>query len=79
MMWGWNCSGWGIFWMVLSMVLFWGGLIAIVVVLLRSGDDRRWRADPGSAIEDLRRRFAQGEITEDEYRQRLEVLRQTGT
>jgi putative membrane protein len=70
-MWG---HGWG-FWpaMMLMMVLFWGLIIAGIVVLVRSFRNRGAGGAPPE--EALARRFARGEIDEDEYRRRLAALR----
>ena len=80
-------GGWGYGLMILSMLVFWGFLVAGVVVLVRwfSTDGRRSAApatsashpaaaSPGDAGSILRERFARGEIDETEYRQRLNVL-----
>lgn len=73
MMWAWDNSGWGLFWMVLTMVVFWGALVAIIATVLRS-PDRRGSGESSDALEILRRRFASGEIDEEEYRERLRAL-----
>lgn len=76
--WGW---GWGA-WLVMSllMAMFWGLVIAGIVVLVRSLGSRQ----PGgsapetrqpSAEELLAERFARGEIDGDEYTRRRELLR----
>jgi putative membrane protein len=78
-----HMSGWNWAFMGVSMVLFWGLLITGIVLLVRyfgaSGHDRQ-AASAGrpTAEELLAERFARGEIDEQEYRQRLDVLR-TGT
>jgi len=71
-------GGWWIVMMVL-MVLFWGAIIFGVVWLIR-GVTRGGPA-PGerlvsreSPVEILERRFAEGEITAEDYRARREVL-----
>jgi putative membrane protein len=82
----WMHGGWGWGWMglmMLMMVLFWGAIIFGVVWLIRGS------ARPGSAageprrregpVEILERRFAEGEITEDDYRARREVLTNEAT
>ncbi|HEX6581784.1 MAG TPA: SHOCT domain-containing protein [Actinomycetota bacterium] len=76
MMWG---NGWGD-WVagVLMMVLFWGGLVALVFLVLRSWDTNR-RRDGGNpdrphARTILEERFARGEISEEEFEQRRRVL-----
>jgi len=82
MMWGYDW-GWGA-WLVMSvlMVLFWGLVIAGIVVLARYlGGGRQGGApavDPRegpSAEELLDERFARGEIDQDEYTRRRELLR----
>lgn len=100
MYWYGGVPGWGYALMVISMVLFWGLIIAGVVALVRyvgrsgsraggwqgpgsggpgPGAGGRGPGDYGSAsatAEDLlAQRFARGEIDEDEYRQRLAILR----
>lgn len=75
MMWG---SGWwvgGLLWMV----LFWGLLIAGVVWLVRATTDALGRGagrggDLGSARGILDERFAAGELSVAEYRERREVV-----
>jgi putative membrane protein len=77
----WMHGGWGWGWMSLMMVmmvLFWGAVIFGVVWLIRGA---AWgRSVPEgpvsieSATEILDRRFAEGEIDEEDYRARREVL-----
>ena len=71
-------AGWMVLMMVL-MVLFWGAIIAGVVWLIRGVV--RGGSAPGerhvsreSPVEILERRFAEGEITAEDYRARREVL-----
>lgn len=60
--------GWGGFvLMTLGMVVFWGGLLAIVVVLLRRHD--------GTALRILEDRLAKGEIDTDEFERVRKTLR----
>lgn len=57
--------GWGGFaMMALSMVLFWGGLIALVVVLLRRFPQG---TRTGSAARMLQERLARGDIDTEEF------------
>lgn len=73
-----GASGW--LWMVIP-VLFWGGLLALiawaVVRIFPSGQvgsvPREGNAP--SAEDILRERLARGEISAEEYRKRLQVLR----
>lgn len=63
----------GILWL-----LFWAAVIIVGIVLLR----RYVRSRPkvgDSAVAVLGERYARGEINEDEYRQRLGVLREQQT
>ncbi|HEX6662034.1 MAG TPA: SHOCT domain-containing protein [Gaiellaceae bacterium] len=72
--------GWG--WMALMMVfmvLFWGAVIFGIVWLVRGSTQGRWT--PGeppvskeSALDILERRFAEGAISEEDYRARRAVL-----
>jgi putative membrane protein len=78
-------SGWGYALMTISLVLFWGAVIAGIVALVRyarhgGGQVSASSAPPApqSPEQLLAQRFAHGEIDEDEYRQRLAALRSTG-
>jgi putative membrane protein len=81
-------SGWGYALMTISMILFWGAVIFGIVMLVRyAGRSGQPPAAPPSpqAPESrqspeglLAERFARGEIDEEEYRQRLAVLRGEG-
>ena len=69
--------------MTIGMVLFWGGVLTLVVFLLR-GDARAARFDgPASAEptahELLDRRFADGSIDAEEYERRRRVLQDAAT
>lgn len=85
MMW-WSDGGWGFGWLLMSvtMVVFWGGLIAVAVWAVRSFSPERPRSSAagpspatGYAVEVLAERFARGEIEEEEYARRRAVLHQT--
>ena len=74
MMW-WNGDwNWGT-WLVMTavMVAFWAALIWLVVYAIRSSNEPSTRR-PEQILDE---RFARGEITEDEYRERIAVLRDT--
>ncbi|PWS36028.1 hypothetical protein DFH01_19110 [Falsiroseomonas bella] len=63
----------------LVMLLFWGGLIALVVLLVRAfsgGGTRDANARPpgASALDVLEERFARGEIDQQEFAERRRVL-----
>ena len=76
MMWG---GGHGIFG-GLMMLVFWGVIIALIVLAVRWLSDTRGGAGSGArpgrreAMDTLRERFAAGEIDEEEYRRRKRVL-----
>jgi putative membrane protein len=66
--------------MMVVMVLFWGAVIFGVFWLIRGAACGEWGrserpANKESAIDILDRRFAEGEITPDDYQVRREVLR----
>lgn len=68
-------GGWWIV-MMFGMVVFWGAVIVGIAWLVRNGSGgdswRRERTD--TPLEILERRFAEGSISADEYRERREVL-----
>ena len=92
MMYGWQYqgmdSGWW-FLMAIAMVIFWAVLIVGVVALLRhnrpvappaSATIPTHNASPSAsnaAIAILQERFARGELTEEEYTRRREILKET--
>ena len=74
--WGHMDGGWAVV-MMLGMVLFWVIVIAVVVWLARGGaqGSGRQTVERVTPLEILDRRFAEGEITSEEYRERREALR----
>nr|WP_086726411.1 SHOCT domain-containing protein [Streptomyces carpinensis] len=74
--------GWGWFAMGLGTLVFWALLIAVGALLYRTlhRGSGQWQAhgDTGRPFPEqlLAERFARGEIDEDEYRRRLDILRQ---
>jgi putative membrane protein len=72
-MWEWH-SGWAWWWMVVGMLVFWGLVAWVVVTLVRQGDRTRSGKGP-RAQEILDERYAKGEIEDDEYRRRSELIR----
>jgi len=73
-------GAWGYLLMTVNMLLFWGLVIAGIVILVRYPGRSGLAASgqPGQhtrAEAILAERFAQGEIDEEEYRRRLKVLR----
>lgn len=79
MYWDGNMGGWGYVLMVISFVLFWGAIITAIVLFARSIGPGNRSQNPasgaGHAEDLLAERFARGEIDEDEYTSRLNVLR----
>lgn len=64
---GWGAGPW-----FLLFPLFWLTVVVLAIVFTR----RRWgHAHDGSGEALLGERYARGEITEEEYRQRLSVIR----
>ena len=65
---------------LIGMLLWFAVIVGVIVLVIRLASNAGHRTNSGpppveSAEELLRRRFAAGEIDEDEYRRRLEVLR----
>jgi putative membrane protein len=85
MFYGNGMSGWGMLLMTVSNLLFWALVIAGVVALVRyvRPDRPDDRPAPQASTPDrmLAERYARGEIDEEEYTRRLQVLaaRRTGT
>jgi putative membrane protein len=75
----WWHDGWGGWWFVMPLITlaFWGGVIWVVVSLLRYGPGPTppERARPARPEEILAQRYARGEIDDDEYNRRLETLK----
>ncbi len=70
MMWGY-ADGWSWLWMTAMMVIFWSGIVALAVFAYRSLGGSR---SNDQAIDILRRRFAGGEITQDEFEKTRKAL-----
>ena len=74
-----HMSGWGIALMTISGVVFWGLVIAGIVLLVgyvgRSGPSPRQPPGMSTPEQVLAERFARGEIDEPEYTNRLATLR----
>ena len=68
-------------WGIIGMVLFWTVLVLAIAAAVRYLDRKRRESfppppPPPTAEQVLAERFARGEIDADEYRQRLDTLRQ---
>jgi putative membrane protein len=63
MMWGYT-DGSSMVWMGIMMILFWGGVIALVAFAIRAFTNGR-AGDP--AIDTLRRRLASGDISQEDF------------
>ena len=78
MYWGNGMGGWGMALMTVSTLLFWGLIIAGVVALVRYTSLGAWHSGPAGEQSTPQRvlaeRFARGEIDEEEYTRRLQVL-----
>ena len=62
--WGWMIGGW------IMMVVFWGLVIVGIVALVRAANNRGGGAEPKdkeTSVEVLRRRYAAGELTKEQF------------
>ena len=78
MMWYYGGAGWvGWILMGVSMIVFWGAIVFLVVWAIRPFSRP---ATPGSstAVNILQERLAKGEITPEEFAQRKQILQGTG-
>jgi putative membrane protein len=76
-----HMSGWGYALGIIGMVLFWTVLVLAIAAAVSYLDRKRRESfppppPPPTAEQVLAERFARGEIDADEYRQRLDMLRQ---
>jgi putative membrane protein len=77
MMWwyGPGMNGWGYGLMTVSMLLFWAlivfGIVALIRYIGRAGQVTPARPTPRQFLDE---RYARGEIDEEEYRRRLDVM-----
>lgn len=71
-MWHW---GYGTWWMALMMIVFWVGVAAVIVWIVRTSSHRSGDDSGSRALDVLDERYARGEIDDDEYHRRRETLR----
>ena len=71
-MWHWGFGGW---WMGLAMILFWVAVVAVIVWVVRTANEREEPPRRSNALDVLDERYARGEIDDDEYERRREMLR----
>lgn len=64
-------NGWGYALMAISMIAFWGLVVAAVFYLIPSS---RASSDRPTPKQILAERFARGEITEEEFRRHLDTV-----
>ena len=84
MMWPWFNGGYGGFWgmwfMPVIMIVVWGLIIWGIVALVRGTVRGGWGRDgsselhPDSAMEILKKRYARGEISKEEFEERKKNL-----
>jgi putative membrane protein len=67
-------GGWWVV-MMIGMVVFWAAVIVGIAWLVRGGpSESRGRASGETPLEVLDRRFAEGAMSSDDYRERKDVL-----
>jgi putative membrane protein len=79
MWWGSHAGNWNGWWAlawICWMLVIWGGVAALAVFAVRRW--RRARPAAGSPEDILAERYARGEISTEEYQERLAVLRGAG-
>ena len=59
----------GMWWMVIWMVIFWGGLIALIVWVVRKLTERSSPASKHDPLDVAKERYAKGEISREEFEQ----------
>ncbi len=71
MPWGWSTGmGWWMLFGVLWMLVFWGGIIALIVWGVRKlGGRSSGNGERRSALDIARERYARGEITKEQFEQ----------
>jgi putative membrane protein len=73
MMWYYGAGGVAWFWMAMAgMLLFWGGVVALVIWLIRRSSLPQHTND--AALDILRRRLAAGEITPEDFERTKKAL-----
>lgn len=71
---GWDMNGWGWVWMTLMMLIGTALVMGIVLLLYRGSQPGGSTSRAENPLEILAQRFAKGEIGEEEYRRRRDVL-----
>jgi putative membrane protein len=66
-------GGWGFLWMLFNGLVLWALLVTGVLLLWRCVRERSTSSDTAERL--LAERFARGEINDEEYRRRRELLR----
>jgi putative membrane protein len=75
MYWNGDWNGWAWFVMVLSMLAFWALVGAAIWFAVRSFSNTSSEPASPTAEEVLRRRYAAGELDDEEFARRLDTLR----
>lgn len=71
---GWDMSGWGWVWMTVMMLLIVAATVWFAVVLVRGGFTPKASGETQDPVTILDQRFARGDIDEDQYRRRRQIL-----
>jgi len=67
MWWPWDTAM--VWWMIAWMVIFWGGLIALIVWGIKKLTERDGSARKRDALDIAKERYAKGEISREEFEQ----------
>jgi len=65
----WWPYGVGMWWMIIWMVIFWGGLIALIVWVVKKLTERSSSTSKHDPLDIAKERYAKGEISREEFEQ----------
>ena len=69
-MWYWgNSMGWWMILNIIGMVVFWGGVIVLVIWAVKKLSQRGGGGESRGALDILKERYARGEINKEQFEQ----------
>ncbi len=64
-----NFGGWGLLFGGICMIVFWGGLITLVILGINRLTRREYSKTGSTPLEIAKERYAKGEITKEQFEQ----------